>query len=238
MEWRLVQFFISPFERNLDPNPSEEQHDDQILHELLRCFKALSTSSIGCFALRSSCPTPFVQLISLLYSDKKPGDIATRQLIVELLLILFEVYPSSSLPSNGGRLRREAWESSGSSSNVITLPAPHKNFFSLIRALLLTPAPPPTESPAAPVSPHAFIESLHRPRIYKSYLQELSDVCRDYFWVFCHPNNTIWNLSEVDEGKVEKPKAPGGMTGGVEFEAMGYFVCSQAYCTNVAHRLE
>jgi hypothetical protein len=94
----------------------------------------------------------------------------------------------------------------------------------LIRALLLTPAPPPSESPASPVSPHAFIESLHRPRIYKTYLQELSDVCRDYFWVFCHPNNTVWNLEEVDEGKVEKPKAPGGMTGGVEFEAMGYFV--------------
>ncbi|KAF8134963.1 armadillo-type protein [Boletus edulis] len=201
----------------------EEQHDDQMLHELLRCFKALSTSSIGCFALRSSCPTPFVQLISLLYSDKKPGDVATRQLITELLLILFEVYPASSLPSSGGRLRREAWESSASSSNVVTLPVPHKNFFSLIRALLLTPAPPPTESPACPVSPHAFIESLHHPRIYKSYLQELSDLCRDYFWVFCHPNNTIWNLSEVDEGKVEKPKAPGGMTGGVEFEAMGYF---------------
>ncbi|KAF8843694.1 hypothetical protein BDN67DRAFT_944797 [Paxillus ammoniavirescens] len=200
----------------------EEQHDDQMLHELLRCFKALSTSSIGCFALRSSCPTPFVQLISLLYSDKKPGDVATRQLIVELLLILFEIYPSSSLPSASGRPRREAWQASGSSSNLVTLPAPHKNFFSLIRAILLTPAPPPTESPAAPVSPHAFIESLHRPRIYKSYLQELSDVCRDYFWVFCHPNNTVWNLSEVDEGRVEKPKAPGGMTGGVEFEAMGY----------------
>ncbi|KAF9243471.1 armadillo-type protein [Melanogaster broomeanus] len=201
----------------------EEQHDDQMLHELLRCFKALSTSSIGCFALRSSCPTPFVQLISLLYSDKKPGDVATRQLIVELLLILFELYPSSSLPSNGGRPRRETWRSTGSSSNHITLPTPHKNFFSLIRAVLLTPAPPPTESPATPVSPHAFIESLHRPRIYKSYLQELSDVCRDYFWVFCHPNNTVWNLLEVDEGRVEKPKAPGGMTGGVEFEAMGYF---------------
>lgn len=93
-----------------------------------------------------------------------------------------------------------------------------------MRALLLTPAPPPSESPAAPISPHAFIESLHRPRIYKTYLQELSDVCRDYFWVFCHPNNTIWVLSETDEAKVEKPRAPGGMTGGVEFEAMGYFV--------------
>lgn len=62
------------------------------------------------------------------------------------------------------------------------------------------------------------------PRIYKTYLQELSDICRDYFWVFCHPNNTIWNLDDTDEAKVEKPRAPGGMTGGVEFEAMTYMV--------------
>ncbi|KAF8903639.1 armadillo-type protein [Mucidula mucida] len=204
----------------------EEQHDDQVLHELLRCFKALSTSSIGCFALRSSCPTPFVQLVALLYSDKKPGDVATRQLIVDLLLILFELYPSSALPAHSSpRGRREVWESTTDlqPSNLIILPPPHKTFFSLIRALLLTPAPPPAECPAAPVSPHAFIESLHKPRIYKTYLQELSDVCRDYFWVFCHPNNTIWALSETDEGRVEKPRAPGGMTGGVEFEAVGYF---------------
>ncbi|KAJ7471520.1 armadillo-type protein [Mycena galericulata] len=217
----------------------EEQHDDQVLHELLRCFKALSTSSIGCFALRSSCPTPFVQLVALLYSDKKPGEVATRQLIVDLLIILFELYPSSSLPSLGNRPdpRREAWETASTApttSNLITLPAPHKSFYSLIRALLLTPAPPPSESPAAPISPHAFIESLHRPRIYKTYLQELSDVCRDYFWVFCHPNNTIWILSETDEGRVEKPRAPGGMTGGVEFEAMGYFTTHLKLINSIA----
>lgn len=224
----------------------EEQHDDQILHELLRCFKALSTSSIGCFALRSSCPTPFVQLVSLLYSDKKPGEVATRQLIADLLLILFELYPPSSLPSTGtkggallsGRSRphREAWESESSlvTSNLISLPPPHKSFFSLIRALLLTPAPPPSERPGVPISPHAFIESLHQPRIYKTYLQELSDLCRDYFWVFCHPTNTIWILAETDEGRVEKPRAPGGMTGGVEFEAMGYFTTHLRLINSIA----
>lgn len=65
---------------------------------------------------------------------------------------------------------------------------------------------------------------LHTPRIYKTYLGELGDVCRDYFWVFCHPNNTVWELGSVDEKKVEAPVAPGGMTGGVEFEAMAYLV--------------
>ena len=215
----------------------EEQHDDQLLHELLRCVKALSTSSVGCVALRSCCPTPFAQLISLLYSDKKPGDVSTRQLIVELILLVFDLYPPSSLPSNGSpvrslghsRSRSAPWEASSSgvaSSTLITLPAPHATTFSLVRSLLLTPAPPSSEDPHIPVSPHPFIEELHLPRIYKTYLQELSDICRDYFWVFCHPNNTIWSLEDTDESKVEKPRAPGGMTGGVEFEAMSYMVSS------------
>ncbi|KAF8150869.1 armadillo-type protein [Crassisporium funariophilum] len=231
----------------------EEQHDDQVLHQLLLCFKALSTSSIGCFALRSSCPTPFVQLVALLYSDKKPGEVATRQLIVELLLLLFDLYPPSSLPSAsirsgaggssllaGNSRPREAWESQTSlvTSNLVTLPAPHKNLFSLVRALLLTPAPPASESPAAPISPHAFIESLHTPRIYKTYLKELSEVCRDYFWVFCHPHNTIWVLSETNESSVEKPRAPGGMTGGVEFEAMAYFTTQLKLVNAIAKCVE
>jgi hypothetical protein len=179
-----------------------------VLYELLRCFKALSTSSIGCFALRSQCPRPFSQLVALLYSDKKPGDLCCRQLIAELLLILFDLY-SPSITHPGGKP-----------------PAPHTSVFSLVRILLLTRRPPTAEALLLPdpISPHDFIASIHRPRIYKTYLQELSDICRDYFWIFCHPQNTIWILSDVDEAKVEKPKAPGGMTGGVEYEAMMYLV--------------
>jgi hypothetical protein len=188
-----------------------------MLHELLRCLKGLSTSEIGCFALRSSAPTPWTQLISLLYSDKKPGDVACRQVIVDLLIGLFDLYPPSSLPASTSRR-------SHSSSSPPTLPAPHESVFAFVRALLLTPAPAPAEGPTNPVSPHAFIDALHQPRIYKAYLQELSDICRDYFWVFCHPHNTVWSLADTDERKVEKPRAPGGMTGGVEFEAMAYMV--------------
>ena len=178
-----------------------------------------------------------MQLVSLLYSDKKPGEVATRQLIVELLHLLFDLYPPSSLPSSitnrKGSLHSSSprqpapWESHASlvTSNLITLPVPHKTLFSFIRTLLLTPAPPKAEAPGVPISPHEFIESLHVPRIYKTYLQELSDLCRDYFWIFCHPDNTIWILSETNEASAEKPRAPGGMTGGVESEAMQYFVC-------------
>ncbi|KAI0789852.1 armadillo-type protein [Abortiporus biennis] len=220
----------------------EEQHDDQLLHELLRCFKALETSAAGCHALRSRCPRPYPQLMTLLYSDKKPGEVGTRQLIVEMLLALFDLYPPSSLPglSNSPRSYAHArsqstpWESDPSSSNIITLPPQHATLYSFIRSLLLTPAPPPTENPKTPVTPHDFIEELHVPRIYKTYLRELNDLCRDYFWVFCHPSNTIWNLDDVDEVKVEKPRAPGGMTGGVEFEAMSYMTIHFKFLNAVA----
>jgi hypothetical protein len=208
----------------------EEQRDDQILYELLKCFKALSTSSIGCFALRSSAPRPFVQLVSLMYSDKKPGDVGSRVLIIELLVILSDLYPTSSPAPEPTSSLLGLSMSPRLAANTLApkyqypIPSPHKNLYSLLRAVLLTPKPLPTECPSLPISPHAFIESLHHPRIYKSYLTEVGDCCRDYFWVFCHPGNTIWDMQYVDVAKVEAPKAPGGMTGGVEFEAMGYLV--------------
>lgn len=42
--------------------------------------------------------------------------------------------------------------------------------------------------------------------------------------IMCHASNTLWALEQVDESLVEKPVAPGGATGGVEFEAMNYVV--------------
>lgn len=208
----------------------EEQHDDKLLHSLLECIKAISTSAVGCDAIRSAFPSPFSQFITLIYSDKKPGEVASRHLIVELIQLLFDLFQTGSLPSfNENERRREQWDDQepfvpSAQSSLITLPYPHKSVFTLVRSLLLTPAPRAAEAPEVTVEPHEFIGNLHKPRIFKAYLQELSDICRDYFWVFCHPNNTIWNLVECDEGKVERPRAPGGMTGGVEAEAMRYMV--------------
>lgn len=42
--------------------------------------------------------------------------------------------------------------------------------------------------------------------------------------VMCHGSNTLWPLDEVDPNLVERPVAPGGATGGVEYEAMNYVV--------------
>jgi hypothetical protein len=40
----------------------------------------------------------------------------------------------------------------------------------------------------------------------------------------CHGSNPLWQVDEVDERLIERPVAPGGATGGVEFEAMNYVV--------------
>lgn len=208
----------------------EEQHDDQMLHELLRCVKALTTTEIGKSAIRQHYPRPFADLSALLFSEKKPGDLATRQLMVELWLFLFELYPSPS-PS--------------ASSASSTPPTHHRQSSSVVRFDTPSPTPAPlavraTEqvykllSPALPnpaAEQHAFITTAHRTRVFRALMGELSDICRDYFWIMCHGSNHLWRLADVDLHTVEKPVAPGGATGGVEFEAMHYVVSPPRFCS-------
>ncbi|ORX36928.1 armadillo-type protein [Kockovaella imperatae] len=191
----------------LDVEWREEQHDDQMLYEILRCIKALSTSDVGKAAIRRSYPKPFPALSALIFSEKKPGDIATRQIIIELWLFLYDLYPNCR--NVNGRPSPTRFDNpSGPSVDVSAA----------IRGLLLPDSADKTKDH------HSFITQAHRPRIFKAWVQELSDICRDYFWIMCHGNNTLWALEEVDESLVEKPVAPGGATGGVEFEAVNYVI--------------
>lgn len=200
----------------LDVEWREEQHDDQMLYELLRCIKAFTTTEIGKQAIRQHYPKPFPGMSALLFSEKKPGDLASRQLIIELWIYLFELYPSTS------SIAPMPTHTPGSRPNSVrfdTAPLP-----TAVRATgdvrkLLSPEQP---DPAA--EHHSFITSIHRPKVFKAWVGELSDICRDYFWIMCHGGNTLWALDQVDERSVEKPVAPGGATGGVEFEAMNYVV--------------
>ncbi|GAA6015639.1 hypothetical protein JCM11491_007180 [Sporobolomyces phaffii] len=84
----------------------EEQHDDQVLHELLRAFKALTLTACGKRALASYYPTPFLPIASLLFSEKRPGDLPCRQILVELLAAVFEI-----CPIDADTLSKSAWAS-------------------------------------------------------------------------------------------------------------------------------
>ncbi|GAA5827370.1 hypothetical protein JCM11251_003784 [Rhodosporidiobolus azoricus] len=230
----------------------EEQHDDQVLYEVLRCFKALTMTACGKRALCSHSPTPFLPLTSLLFSEKRPGDLPCRQLLVELVHSIFEICPPGC-----DALPKEAWTKDGEEGPRISLepalpPSPNpttangsgsggaRRYTRRIktdedeeREEVLTPdrirqahrfvlslmEGPPNEKEDAKVD---FIRSTHRPRVYKTWVTEISDCVRDYFWIFCHANNLFWTLERIDVDAIEAPKVPSGMTGGVEFEAMAY----------------
>ncbi|UTT93071.1 hypothetical protein NDA17_006409 [Ustilago hordei] len=171
----------------------DEQHDDMLLHELLRCFVALSTTEVGRQALASQAPRPFRELVDLLFSEKRPGDLSTRKLMIELLAILLDL----QLPASQSHTQ--------SSLNYLL-------------QLLQNPCDPAKESVVD------FIKQTHTSRPFKTYVVELGTICRDYFWIFCHSQNRFWRFEELQDriDSIRGPKVPGGMTGGVEFEAMSY----------------
>ncbi|ADV20198.1 hypothetical protein I305_01239 [Cryptococcus gattii E566] len=188
--------------------------------EVARCKKLRmllrqeSTDWVGAFvemdgyaALRKLYPRPFPALSALLFSEKKPGDLASRQLIVELWLFLFDLFTPVSQTPNKRPTSIRFDEKVNPSPRDVT---------AFMRSLLVPDLPDPTKDQ------HEFVTQAHRPRVFKAWVGELSDICRDYFWVMCHASNTLWALEQVDESLVEKPVAPGGATGGVEFEAMNY----------------
>ena len=113
--------------------------------------------------LRAHFPAPFPALSSLLFSEKKPGDLPSRQIIIELWLLLFDLFPTTSIPRSLTRPSGSRFDS-GPVDVVATVRS------------LLAPAPDPAKEP------HDFFNTAHRPRIYKAWVGELSDICRDYFW--------------------------------------------------------
>ncbi|BGP49355.1 hypothetical protein JCM10450v2_005243 [Rhodotorula kratochvilovae] len=233
----------------------EEQHDDQVLHELLRCFKALTMTACGKRALASHSPTPFLSIASLLFSEKRPGDLPCRQILIELLTALFEICPptADTLPksawadptisleptplspvprspatsdsgSGSGGVRRytrkaKSGDSDGADAaerDEVLTPERVQQAHRLVVSLM---EGPPNEAEESKVE---FIQAAHKPRVFKTWVKELSDTVRDFFWVFCHSDNLFWTLEQIDAEAIEAPKVPSGMTGGVEYEAMAY----------------
>jgi hypothetical protein len=182
----------------------------------------LPGSQCGKRALQQHGAVPFRALIDLLYTDKRPGDLSTRQLIVELLIVLLNIYPNSMETSpamssssmfappvrswdsdagGGQRSRPNSISFVGDLPGMPPLRAVVPNGYGTISGFvksLLVPSPPthPTDAadvkgsilvpafelPSPKVEVHDFLEVAKLPRVYKTYLAQLSDMCRDYFW--------------------------------------------------------
>ena len=84
-----------------------------------------SSSSIQCGkrALASYSPTPFLPIASLLFSEKRPGDLPCRQILVDLLTSIFDI-----CPIDADTLPKSAWASPEVSLEA-SLPSPPTSSF-------------------------------------------------------------------------------------------------------------
>lgn len=161
----------------------------------------------GRAALASLSPTPFLPLASLLFSEKRPGDLPCRQLLVELVQSAFDVAPSGAggLPigrsvaewKEGAIIRLERVEGEKTGSGGVrryTRPikgaddeqegaawdalSPERKLEAhrFVYSLMLGA---PNEKEEAKVD---FIQQAHHSRPFKTWVTELSDCVRDYFW--------------------------------------------------------
>ena len=85
MEWRYV-FYCNTCGVLLILLP-REQHDDDILAEVLRCLKGLCTTDLALKELCKIASTLFPALLAMLFNEehKGPSDFTHRDLIVSLL---------------------------------------------------------------------------------------------------------------------------------------------------------
>jgi hypothetical protein len=212
----------------------EEQRDDGLLYELLKCTKALTHSEAGKEALAAFFPNPHRPLIQLLYTDKKPGDLGPRQIMLELVQALFDQFPGGApCPAP---LSPTVWNTPATYERpvmLMSMRSPDSGYASnspdltnrdssaihqLVRSLMLGP---PNEKEEAL---HEFVRESHTPRPFKRWIAELTGVLSDCFWIFCHSSNVIRDFTKLDLGKMTALRVPAGHTGGVEFEFMSYAV--------------
>lgn len=178
---------------------------------------------------------PFGPLAGLLLSEKKPGELKTRRLLIDMLGLLLSI----KLPP--GLVDADCFRELQDKREVST-------FYHAFKA-----AAPVTASPLhllllllhnpiqlRSLSMLPFISMSHQPRPFKSYLNELLSVARDYFWIFCHSGSRFWDWEGMGEaGRQQRggPSVPGGMTDGVEWEAMSYLTANLNLVNRIAKLL-
>lgn len=78
-----------------------EDHEDQLLHEVLRCLKGLCTTDSALKQLADLASTLFPALLAMLFDEehKGPSEFTTRELIVQLLFAHLSTAPESEVHS-------------------------------------------------------------------------------------------------------------------------------------------
>lgn len=168
--------------------------------------------------------------MDLLYSEKKPGEVPPKHLIVDIVSSLFDLYrPSGDVGPIQPRIElrsrsNDVAEVNNYSRHISISPEPtilakvprtvasqsreipggYDHISGFVLCLLRSPSPeyekapettggtradrnsrivaPASELPVPKLEIHDFLAVAHKPRIFQTYLKELSQACWDFFW--------------------------------------------------------
>ncbi|CBX94371.1 similar to GTPase binding protein Rid1 [Plenodomus lingam JN3] len=85
-----------------------EDHEDTLLHELLRCLKGLCTTATALKQLKEISSTLYPALLAMLFDEehKGPSEFTTRELIIEIIFAHISMAPEDELESRASELAR------------------------------------------------------------------------------------------------------------------------------------
>ncbi|KAL6708987.1 hypothetical protein ACN47E_002114 [Coniothyrium glycines] len=83
-----------------------EDHEDTLLHELLRCLKGLCTTATALKQLNEISSTLYPALLAMLFDEehKGPSEFTTRELIIEIIFAHISMAPESELEARATEL--------------------------------------------------------------------------------------------------------------------------------------
>lgn len=138
-----------------------EEHEDALLHEVLLCLKALTTTELALTHLGTTQSTLFPALLTMLFSSGEtryaPSEFTTRGIITSLL---FTYLSSAALPERSAHAK-------------------------VLLSYLRDPEPKEEERPVN------FVLEMRRERPYRVWCKEVVNVTKEVFWIFLHNTNVV-----------------------------------------------
>ncbi|KAK4554729.1 hypothetical protein LTR86_008231 [Recurvomyces mirabilis] len=139
-----------------------EEHEDQLLHETLLCLKGLCTTEKAMAELEKVADELFPALLGMLFDEEKKGPAEYATRTV-IVGLLFNFLASATN----------------------TPPAALEQRAQRVLTYLSEPKKMDDERPVD------FVLDMHRPRPYRLWSKELSNVTKEVFWIFLHQLNVI-----------------------------------------------
>ncbi|KAI9890643.1 MAG: hypothetical protein M1814_003712 [Vezdaea aestivalis] len=182
-----------------------EEHEDQLMHEVLLCLKALCTTASAMHHLAGSQDKLFKSLLEMLFDDERkgPSEFTTRG---HIICIMF----ASKLTRKVQFLSRSAPDDLEKWANI------------MLHHL---------HDPNSKEDTLTFITSMHLARPYRRWCREFTNITKEVFWIFLHnvnvisvvpPSNPEGSYMQNYFPKAQPPVPAAPHVGGIEWEAMNY----------------